>query len=148
VRRRRSIDGAMPTIKYCLEKGAKSVVLMSHLGRPDGARDPPFPHGRAPRTPGIVCAPADPPALALPAGTAKPEFSMAPVAKALETIAGKPVTLLKDCVGAEVEAACADPAPGSIILLENLRYHVEEEGKGLDADGNKVQPVTLTLTLT
>ena len=105
------------------------------------------------RTPGIVCAPADPPALALPAGTAKPEFSMAPVAKALETIAGKPVTLLKDCVGAEVEAACADPAPGSIILLENLRYHVEEEGKGLDADGNKVQPDTNlnpypTLTLT
>ena len=48
VRRRRSIDGAMPTIKYCLEKGAKSVVLMSHLGRPDGARDPPRPHGRAP----------------------------------------------------------------------------------------------------
>ena len=32
-----SIDGAMPTIAYCLEKGAKSVVLMSHLGRPDGA---------------------------------------------------------------------------------------------------------------
>ena len=32
----RSIDGAMPTINYCLEKGAKSVVLMSHLGRPDG----------------------------------------------------------------------------------------------------------------
>ena len=89
-----------------------------------------------------MCAPADPPALALPAGTAKPEFSMAPVAKALEKIAGKPVTLLKDCVGAEVETACADPAPGSIILLENLRYHVEEEGKGLDADGNKVQPDT------
>jgi len=41
---------------------------------------------------------------------------------------GKPVTFLKDCVGAEVEAACADPAPGSVILLENLRYHVEEEG--------------------
>jgi phosphoglycerate kinase len=72
------IDGAMPTINYCLEKGAKSVVLMSHLGRPDG--------------------------------TAKPEFSMAPVAVALEKIAGKKVTLLKDCVGAEVEAACADPA--------------------------------------
>ena len=131
----------MPTINYCLEKGAKSVVLMSHLGRPDGARDPPRPPGRAPgrwhrvRTRRPACA-------RLPAGTAKPEFSMAPVAKALEKIAGKPVTLLKDCVGAEVEAACADPAPGSIILLENLRYHVEEEGKGLDADGNKVQPDT------
>jgi len=101
------IDGAMPTINYCLEKGAKSVVLMSHLGRPDG--------------------------------TAKPEFSMAPVAVALEKITGKKVTLMKDCVGAEVEAACADPAVGSIILLENLRYHVEEEGKGIDAEGNKVK---------
>merc|ERR1711912_46878 len=43
-----------------------------------------------------------------------------------------------DCVGAEAEAACADPAPGSVILLENLRFHVEEEGKGKDAEGNKV----------
>merc|ERR1712003_178365 len=52
---------------------------------------------------------------------------------------GKPVTFCKDCVGPEVEAACADPAPGSVILLENLRFHVEEEGKGKDADGNKVK---------
>merc|ERR1719353_1914203 len=36
------IDGAMPTINYCLEKGAKSVVLMSHLGRPDGQVKPEF----------------------------------------------------------------------------------------------------------
>ena len=48
------------------------------------------------------------------------------------------VTFLKDCVGPEVEAACADPAPGSVILLENLRFHVAEEGKGKDAAGNKV----------
>ena len=102
-----SIDGAMPTINYCLEKGAKSVVLMSHLGRPDG---------------NVVA-----------------KYSMAPVAKALEGIVGKPVTFLSNCVGAEVEAACADPAPGSVILLENLRFHLEEEGKGVDADGNKVK---------
>lgn len=48
------------------------------------------------------------------------------------------VTFLKDCVGPEVEAACADPAAGSVILLENLRFHVAEEGKGKDAAGNKV----------
>mmetsp|Transcript_54268 Transcript_54268/g.107784 ORF Transcript_54268/g.107784 Transcript_54268/m.107784 type:complete len:770 (-) Transcript_54268:636-2945(-) len=101
------IDGAMPTIKYCLEQGAKSVVLMSHLGRPDG----------------------------LP----KPEFSMKPVAACLEKIAGKPVTFLSGCTGPEVEAACANPPTGSIILLENLRYHVEEEGKGVDAAGKKVK---------
>ena len=47
------IDGAMPTINYCLEKGAKSVVLMSHLGRPDGVPPPPPPpHSRPPRVPG------------------------------------------------------------------------------------------------
>lgn len=49
------------------------------------------------------------------------------------------VTFLKDCCGAEVEAACANPAPGSVLLLENLRFHVEEEGKGVDATGNKVK---------
>ena len=44
-------------------------------------------------------------------------------------------------MGPEVEKACADPAAGSVILLENLRFHVEEEGKGKDASGNKVGPV-------
>lgn len=48
------------------------------------------------------------------------------------------VHFLKDCVGPEVEKACADPAAGSVILLENLRFHVAEEGKGKDASGNKV----------
>lgn len=48
------------------------------------------------------------------------------------------VVFLKDCVGPEVEAACANPAPGTVILLENLRFHIEEEGKGLDASGKKV----------
>merc|ERR1711972_405294 len=101
------IDGALPTIKSVLEKGAKSVVLASHLGRPDGC---------------VV-----------------EKYSLAPVAKILEEKLGKPVTFCKDCVGAEVEATCADPAAGSVILLENLRFHVEEEGKGLDADGNKLK---------
>lgn len=39
------------------------------------------------------------------------------------------ITFLSDCVGPEVENACADPKPGTLILLENLRYHLEEEGK-------------------
>merc|ERR1719377_308227 len=57
----------------------------------------------------------------------------------MEEKLGKPVTLLNGASGPEVEAACADPSPGSVILLENLRFHVEEEGKGKDADGNKVK---------
>ena len=56
------------------------------------------------------------------------------------TTGTKPTAAARRATEAEVEAACADPATGSIILLENLRYHVEEEGKGLDADGNKVKP--------
>merc|ERR1719163_863856 len=77
--------------------------------------------------------------LGRPDGMKKPEFSMAPVAKVLEGIVGKPVTFLSDSSGPEVEAACADPAPGSVILLENLRFNLEEEGKGKDADGNKLK---------
>lgn len=46
---------------------------------------------------------------------------------------------MSDCVGSEVEGACADPPVGSVILLENLRFHVEEEGKGVDASGAKVK---------
>ena len=46
---------------------------------------------------------------------------------------------MNDCVGAEVEKACTSPADGSIILLENLRFHVEEEGKGVKPDGSKIK---------
>lgn len=89
------IDASIPTLKYCLEHGAKALIIASHLGRPKGT------------------------------GPEK-EFSLAPVAAALQDILGKPVTLLSDCVGPEVESKCADPAPGSVILLENLRFHKEE----------------------
>jgi phosphoglycerate kinase len=64
---------------------------------------------------------------------------MKPVQAALEKNLGKPITFLSDCVGAEVEAACANPAPGSVILLENLRFHLEEEGKGVNENGEKVK---------
>ncbi|KAG8249751.1 phosphoglycerate kinase [Homalodisca vitripennis] len=46
---------------------------------------------------------------------------------------------MSDCVGSEVEAYCADPKPGSVILLENLRFHIEEEGKGVNEKGEKVK---------
>ena len=49
------------------------------------------------------------------------------------------VTFLSDCAGAEVEQACASPADGTVILLENLRFHIEEEGKGVDDSGAKVK---------
>jgi phosphoglycerate kinase len=99
------IAAALPTIQFALQKGA-SVVLMSHLGRPDGQK------------------------------VAK--FSLKPVADELAKLLALPVQFLTDCVGPEVEAACAAPAPGSLILLENLRFHIEEEGKAKREDGTSV----------
>jgi len=101
------IVAALPSIQYCLDNGAKSVVLCSHLGRPDGQKNL--------------------------------KFTLSPVAEELKTLLKRDVSFLPDCVGPEVEAACADPAAGSVILLENLRFHIEEEGKGVDAGGNKVK---------
>ena len=49
------------------------------------------------------------------------------------------VTFLPDCVGSEVEDACRDPRDGSVILLENLRFHAEETGKGKDNAGKKFE---------
>ena len=49
------------------------------------------------------------------------KFTLAPVAEELKKLLGRDITFLGDCVGAEVEAACASPAQGSVILLENLR---------------------------
>ncbi len=96
------IVAALPSIKYALDQGA-AVVLMSHLGRPDGRK------------------------------IAK--FSLKPVAVELEKLLGQPVTFLDDCVGPAIEAACARLAPGTVVLLENLRYHIEEEGKVKLEDG-------------
>jgi len=101
------IDASLPTIEYALKKGARSVVLMSHLGRPDG----------------------------LP----KPDSSLAPLVPILQEKLKREIVFLKDCVGPEVEKATADPAPGTIFLLENLRFHVEEEGSGVDEAGKKVK---------
>ncbi len=102
------IEAALPTIKFALDAGA-SVVLMSHLGRPDGK--------------------------------AIAKFSLKPVAEALEKLLGKPVKFLNDCVGAEVEAACAAGVlkPGDVVLLENLRFHIEEEGKVKNEDGSSTK---------
>jgi phosphoglycerate kinase len=63
--------------------------------------------------------------LGRPKGKPNPEMSLRPVAARLQELLGRPVKMAPDCVGPEVEALL--PAPGEVLLLENLRYHAEEE---------------------
>ncbi len=100
------IRAAMPTVDAVFKAGARSVILMSHLGRPDGQRTE--------------------------------KDSLKHIVGAVEELAKRPVTFLNDCVGSEVEKTCASPKEGSLILLENLRFHVEEEGAG-KVEGKKVK---------
>ena len=66
--------------------------------------------------------------LGRPKGEVKPEFSLAPVAKRLgELLPGVKITFASDCVGDEAKKAAAELKDGEILLLENLRYHKEEE---------------------
>src|SRR5712692_4358820 len=60
-----------------------------------------------------------------PKGKRNPDMSLAPAAVRLEQLLGRPVKMATDCVGPEVEAML--PAPGEVLLLENLRYHAGEE---------------------
>jgi phosphoglycerate kinase len=88
------IRATLPTIKYLLENGAKKVILMSHLGRPDGK---------------VV-----------------DKYSLKPVAQRLKELLGQPVKFLNDCVGDAIKKEI-DTAAEKLILLENLRFHAEEE---------------------
>ncbi len=65
--------------------------------------------------------------LGRPKGKPKPELSLGPVAKKLSGLIGKPVQLAPDCIGAAVEQLANALEPGHILLLENLRFHAEEE---------------------
>jgi phosphoglycerate kinase len=88
------IRGALPTLQYLREHGA-SVVLLSHLGRPDGKP------------------------------TAK--YSLEPVAKRVEELLGAPCVFGADCIGPTAEALRDSLGPGDVALLENVRFHSEEE---------------------
>jgi phosphoglycerate kinase len=91
------IVSSLPSIRYALERRA-TVVLASHLGRPKGKPDP--------------------------------RLSLRPVADRLAELLGKPVAFATDCVGADARGA-VDRAHaaggGEVVLLENLRFHPEEE---------------------
>lgn len=77
--------------------------------------------------------------LGRPNGERNDKYSLAPVATELEKLLGQKVTFLNDCVGPEVTKAVENAKDGEIFLLENLRYHIEEEGSSKDKDGKKVK---------
>jgi phosphoglycerate kinase len=88
------IKATLPTIKYILQAGAKKLILMSHLGRPDGK--------------------------------VAEKYSLKPVAARLKELLGQDVKFINECVGDSVKKEI-DSAKEKIILLENLRFHAEEE---------------------
>jgi phosphoglycerate kinase len=65
--------------------------------------------------------------LGRPKGRPDPKYSLAPVAERMAALVGRPVPLAPDCVGAATAALAKAVAPGQILLLENLRFHPEEE---------------------
>jgi phosphoglycerate kinase len=93
------IRATLPTIKYLLQKDARRVILISHLGRPDGK---------------VV-----------------DKYSLKPVAQRLKELLGQPVKFLGDCVGESVKKEI-DVSTEKVILLENLRFHAEEEANDPD----------------
>jgi phosphoglycerate kinase len=90
------IRGALPSINKILKDGG-SVILMSHLGRPDGK--------------------------------AQDKYSLKHVVSAVEKVLGKTVKFTDDCMGENAKKMAADLKPGEVLLLENLRFYEEEEGK-------------------
>ncbi|KAI9722366.1 MAG: hypothetical protein M1812_001838 [Candelaria pacifica] len=101
------IVGALPTIKYAIQHDAKAVVLMSHLGRPDGKKNE--------------------------------KYSLKPVVGELKKLLNQDVVFCDDCVGKDVEDTVNKQSGGQIVLLENLRFHAEEEGSSKDSEGKKVK---------
>jgi phosphoglycerate kinase len=65
--------------------------------------------------------------LGRPKGERKPEFSLKPAAERLSKLIGKDVKLTSDCIGAETEKMVNEMKPGDVVLLENLRFHKQEE---------------------
>ncbi len=99
------IRGALPTIKYAVEQGAK-VILASHLGRPLKDKKKAEEKG-------------------MPYDAAK--YSLKPVFEYLSKVDGLNVAFTDNCVGGDVNKKVAAMQPGDVLLLENLRLHAEEE---------------------
>uniref|UniRef100_UPI0040275389 phosphoglycerate kinase n=1 Tax=Candidatus Fimenecus sp. TaxID=3022888 RepID=UPI0040275389 len=130
------INGALPTIKYLTEHGAK-VILCSHLGKPHNIYTPNFKLNKKekaalealPETE-RAAAEAEMRAKALK-GDAK-KFSLKPVADRLNQLLDGKVTFATDIVGEDACAKVAAMKDGDVVLLENTRFDAGEEGRDLE----------------
>ncbi len=130
------INGALPTIKYLMEHGAK-VILCSHLGKPHNIFTPNFKLNKKEKA-ALEALPeserdaakAEMVAKALK-GDAK-KFSLEPVAKRLNELLDGKVTFAHDIVGEDAQAKVAAMKDGDVVLLENTRFDAGEEGRDLE----------------
>ncbi|MGN0989078.1 MAG: phosphoglycerate kinase, partial [Eubacteriales bacterium] len=124
------IFGALPTIKYLVEHNAK-VILCSHLGRPHNVLNDKISLDKKEKKK-VEALPAEEQEAAKAkflekAKNDKTNLSLAPVAKRLSELLGKNVVLASDVIGADAKAKAAALNNGDVMLLENIRFHAEEE---------------------
>ena len=123
------IVGALPTVKYLADHGAK-VILCSHMGRPhnifnDVVKLDKKEKKKIDAMPAEEQAAATEKALEAAKGDVT-KFSLAPVAAALSKLLGKEVIMAKDVIGPDAKAKAAALNDGDVMILENIRFHAEE----------------------
>ncbi len=126
------IIGALPTIKYLMEHGAK-VVLCSHMGKPHNVFDDKIKLNKKEKAkiealPEAEREKATAEAIEKAKNDVK-KFSLAPVAKRLNELLDNKVTFATDVIGEDAKKKVADLKDGECVLLENLRFHAGEEGR-------------------
>ena len=124
------ILGALPTIKYLVDNGA-AVILCSHMGKPHNVFNDTLKLNKKEKAK-IEALPAEEQAAATEAALEKAKkdvkkLSLAPVAKRLSELLGQEVIMAKDVIGPDAQAKAAALKPGQVMVLENLRFHAEEE---------------------
>ena len=126
------IIGALPTIKYLMEQGAK-VILCSHMGKPHNVFDSKVELNKKEKAKVAALPEAEQAALTAEllekAAKDVKKLTLAPVAARLNELLGGKVTFATDVVGADAQAKVAACQEGECVLLENLRFHKGEEKK-------------------
>ena len=124
------IVGAIPTIKYLLDNGA-AVILCSHMGRPHNVLNDTLKLDKKEKKK-IEALPVEEQEAATAAALEKgkgdiTKLSLAPIAKRISELLGQEVIMAKDVIGPDATAKAAALKAGEVMLLENVRFHAEEE---------------------